>query len=247
MTVDAAILDTELYAPLPRGLRQAWAEGRRPGVRILQTPGSLVRVRDTGGGTGGPTVVLVSDAPHTVESYDGLFAELGPHVRLIVLEPPGFGFSWASDPAGLSFTGATAAIVDALGQLEVTAAVLGGACVYGFLALAVAAIDPSLARSLLLAQTPSWEASVRWGRDTLDPRGQLSVPWQGQVGWRMVREDAAQSWYRPRRTAIALATNRTGDPASRGVLRLGLPSPELVDRECHWSVAGGPAGDSAVG
>ena len=195
MTTDPAILDTELYAPLPRELRQTWAEASRPGVRILQTPGSLVRVRDTGAGTGGPTAVLVSDAPHTVESYDDLFAERGPQVRLIVLEPPGFGFSWASDPAALSFTGATAAIVDALGQLEVTAAVLGGACVYGFLALAAAAIDPSLARSLLLAQTPTWEASVRWGRDTLDPRGQLAAPWQGQVGWRMAREDATQSWY----------------------------------------------------
>ena len=98
MTVDAAILDTELYAPLPREVRQAWAEASRPGVRILQTPGSLVRVRDTGAGSNGPTVVLVSDAPHTVESYDDLFAELGPQVRLIVLEPPGFGFSWAITP-----------------------------------------------------------------------------------------------------------------------------------------------------
>lgn len=189
-----AVLDTELYAPRPRDTWAAWATGTRPGVRLLETPGSLVRVRDTGGP--GPAVVLLTDAPHSVESYDDMVAELGPTVRLVVLEPPGFGFSWATDPSALGFAGATACVVDALRQLQVGGAVLGGSCVYGFLAVAAVAADPSLAGGLLLAQTPSWTAADHWGRGVLDPRGRLSEPWTGQVGWRMTRETAAEGWYR---------------------------------------------------
>jgi len=189
--VEPQVLDTELYAPLLAGLRQRWAVGSRPGVRLLHSPGCLIRVRDTGGD--GPAVVLLTDAPHTVESYDELVAALTPRVRLVVLEPPGFGFSWASDPSSLGFPGATAAVLDALHQLQVTDAVLGGACVYGFLALAAAAADPSLARAVLLAQTPSWAASVHWGRNVLDPRGGLATPWLGQVGWRQNQRAALDS------------------------------------------------------
>jgi pimeloyl-ACP methyl ester carboxylesterase len=191
--MDPAVLDTEVFAPVPRLARHVWAEASRPGVRVLRTPRTLIRVRDTGGP--GPTAVLITDAPHTVEAYDDVAAAL-TGVRLVVLEPPGFGFSWATDPAALAFPGAVAAVVDALRQLEISDAVLGGACVYGFLALAASNAEPGLARALLLAQTPSWEAGVRWGRAVLDPQGRLSVPWEGQVGWRLVREQAADGWYR---------------------------------------------------
>jgi pimeloyl-ACP methyl ester carboxylesterase len=192
--VQPAVLDTELYAPRPRDSWAGWATASRPGVRLLETPGSLVRVRDTGGS--GPALVLLTDAPHTVESYDDLVAELAPAARLVVLEPPGFGFSWATDPAALGLPGATASVVDALHQLGISGAVLGGACVYGFLALAAAAVDPALAGGLLLAQTPSWTASDHWGRGVLDPQGQLAAPWTGQVGWRVTRGSATESWYR---------------------------------------------------
>jgi len=192
--VQPAVLDTELYAPRPRDTWAGWATGSRPGVRLLETPGSLVRVRDTGGS--GPVLVLLTDAPHTVESYDALVAELSPAARLVVLEPPGFGFSWATDPAALGFAGATACVVDALQQLGISGAVLGGSCVYGFLALAAATADPSLAGGVLLAQTPSWTASDHWGRGVLDPQGQLSAPWTGQVGWRLARRAATDGWYR---------------------------------------------------
>lgn len=87
--MDPGVLDTELYAPLPRAMRHAWAESSRPGVRVSSTPGSLVRVRDTGGD--GPTAVLLTDAPHTVESYDDLIAELAPQLRVVVLEHPASG------------------------------------------------------------------------------------------------------------------------------------------------------------
>lgn len=193
--MDPAVLDTELYAPLPRPARDAWAVASRPGVRVLSTPGSLVRVRDTGV-RGGGTVVLLTDAPHTVESYDDLVTELAQELRLVVVEPPGFGFSWAQAPGALAFAGATASIVDALRQLGVRDAVLGGACVYGFLALAAAATDTGLARALLLAQTPSWDASVRWGTAVLDPEGTLAAPWEGQVSWRASRDAAVDGWYR---------------------------------------------------
>lgn len=198
--MDPTVLDTEAFAPLPRETWQQHAEHSRPGVRILDTPGALVRVRDSHGEEprtpAPPTAVLFTDAPHTVECYDELLAQLAPNVRVVVVEPPGFGFSWVTDPAAFTLAGATASLVSALHQLDIGNAVLGGACVYGFLALTAAHTDPGLARALLLAQTPSWAAARRWGRDVLDPRGQLSVPWEGQARWRCNRQAMAAGWYR---------------------------------------------------
>lgn len=233
--MDSAVLDTELFAPVPRADRQAWAERSRAGVRVLETPGSLVRVRDSGGS--GPCAVLLTDAPHTVESYDQTLAEL-PDVRLVVLEPPGFGFSWATDPAALTFPGAVAAVVDALRQLEVAGAVLGGACVYGHLALAAASAEPSLARALLLAQTPSWAAGAVWGQAVLDPAGQFAVPWEGQVGWRLVREPASQRWYRY--AAGSSAPVSQWQEQARSALRAGA-SYALASQAQAWWGRGAPA------
>ncbi len=47
--VNPGVLDTELYEAVPSDLRERWAVASRPGVRLLETPGSLVRLRDTGG------------------------------------------------------------------------------------------------------------------------------------------------------------------------------------------------------
>jgi len=47
--VNPGVLDTELCASVPPHLRERWAVASRPGVRLLETPGWLVRLRDTGG------------------------------------------------------------------------------------------------------------------------------------------------------------------------------------------------------
>ncbi|MDN5914900.1 MAG: hypothetical protein L0I76_07295 [Pseudonocardia sp.] len=129
--MDPTVLDTEAFAPLPRSQWQQAAQSRA-GVQIVTTPGALIRLRDTGTASStAPTVALLTDAPHTLECYDDLVAELGPEVRTVIIEPPGFGFSWVTDPEAFSYPGATEAILAALGQLGITGAVLGGACVYG--------------------------------------------------------------------------------------------------------------------
>jgi len=191
--VEPRVLDSELYAPLPAGLRQRWAVGSRLGVRLPQTPGCLIRVRDTGGDV--PAVVLLTDAPHTVESYEELVAALTPRVRLVVLEPPGFGFSWASDPSSLGFPGATPPCWTRCTNCR-TGAVLGGACVYGFLVLAAAAADPSLARAVLLAQTPSLGGVGALGTKRARPARGWPHPGWRQVGWRQNQRAALDSWYR---------------------------------------------------
>lgn len=94
---------------------------------------------------------------------------------------PSRGDAEHHDPAPRRRRGATQAVLDALDQRGVSDAVLGGACVYGHLALGVAAAAPGRARGLLLAQPPTWEAGRRWGRDVLDPDGQLATPWEGQA------------------------------------------------------------------
>jgi len=192
--VEPRVLDSELYAPLPAGLRQRWAVGSRLGVRLPHTPGCLIRVRDTGGDV--PAVVLLTDAPHTVESYEELVAALTPRVRLVVLEPPGFGFSWASDPSSLGFPGATAAVLDALHQLQDRRRARRGLRVRlsrpgggrrGPVAgpRGAARADPFLGRRRCT------------GDETCSTRaGGWPHPGWRQVGWRQNQRAALDSWYR---------------------------------------------------
>lgn len=243
------MLDTELYAPLPAGLRQRWAVGSRPGVRLLHTPGCLIRVRDTGGD--GPAVVLLTDAPHTVESYDELVAALTPRVRLVVLEPPGFGFSWANDPSSLGFPGG-------YGRRAGRAAPTAG--------------DRRRARRGLRVRLP------RPGRGrrgpVAGPRGAARAdPFLGGVGalgtkrarpargaghtlagsGRLAPEPSGspgQLVPLRRRAGCAsgtLAADRPRRAGCRRVLRAGVAEPDLVGRRCQPTPARGPAGRGPVG
>lgn len=190
----AGVLDTLIFAPFPAEQLQARALDGDAQLRLIKTTDAFVRVRTVGTG---PEVVLLSDAPSTVEHFDGVLETLAPRRRVHIIEIPGFGFSWATNPAALTFDGAVAAVAEALTDILQGPAIIGGTCVQAHVALQVAATLPDLCRGLLLAQATGWEATKTWAAQAIDPTGQLAQPWQGQVLWRAVKERAAiDGWYR---------------------------------------------------
>lgn len=193
-TNPAGVLDTLLFAPFRRDELEVRALNGSSDIRLLETPDAFVRVRTAGSG---PEVVLLSDAPNTVEHFDGVLETLSQHRRIHVVEIPGFGFSWAKNPAALTVEGAVAAVAEVLPNIVQGAAVLGGTCVQAHVAMQVAATVPGLCRGLLLVQATDWDGTRSWAAQAVDPGGRLARQWQGQVLWREVGERAAaDSWYR---------------------------------------------------
>lgn len=196
--MDPSVLDTLAFAPAPVEQIRSAAIASRPGIRLVDTPTSWLRVRVVEPVVlRGATVVCFPDGPNTLEHYDelaGLLADAGH--RVAVLEIPGFGFSWATSPEALTFQGTVDATVFALDQLALGPAILAGVCVQAHVALRAAVQRPDLAAGLLLAQCTGWKATTRWGGEVLDSRGALREPWAGQARWRLGRERlAVDGWY----------------------------------------------------
>lgn len=192
--LDPAVLDTAPFAGATLAEANAWALASRPGMEIVATSTGQIRVRVAG--EGAATVVLLPDGPHTIEQLDPLVDLLvADGYRVVALEIPGFGFSWASDPSALHFDGTVAACAEALDALGHAPYVLTGVCVQAYVALALAGRRPDLCEALLLGQATDWPAEQRWA-DVLDPAHALREPWTGQAGWRLSREPmSVDVWY----------------------------------------------------
>ncbi|WP_063820816.1 alpha/beta fold hydrolase [Frankia sp. QA3] len=182
-------IDERFARPLRRGLP---ASARTPGVRVVEAAGALLRVRDVGHGR---TLVFVADPPVTVEAYSEVISRLAGRHRVVVLEPPGFGFS--TPPAGFdgSFA-ATARVVEAF------LAGLGGApmglvfpCAFGYLGLDIATRRPDLVDRLVLTQAPGWAQQIAW-RNTVARRSPLRLPGVGQLLLRPCAPLVARRWLR---------------------------------------------------
>jgi pimeloyl-ACP methyl ester carboxylesterase len=189
-----AVLETLAFAPFPVTDLPRLARVDLPGVRLVETASSYVRVRSAGHGR---DAVVLSDGPNTVEHYDEVLDLLGRDMRIHVVEIPGFGFSWAKDPGALTLEGTVAAVCDALADVIDGPAVVAGLCVQAHVALLLAARFPHLCEGLVLAQATGWRQTRDWVSQVIDPGGVLSEPWQGQIAWRATRERAAvDHWYR---------------------------------------------------
>jgi hypothetical protein len=45
----------------------------------------------------GPTLILLTDSPNTIEQYDPVFKRFANPLSVAAIEIPGFGFSYAAD------------------------------------------------------------------------------------------------------------------------------------------------------
>ena len=191
---DPGWLDTIAFAGASRAEIEAFALATRPTLRWFEHPTCLVRMRVPDKVGGKPVAVFLPDGPASIESYDALIAALSEAYDVVVIEIPGFGFSWPLTPDALTFDGTVAATAAALASLALPPAVVIGPCVQGLVALALARRHPDLVRALVVAQTGDWAAAVAWG-PALDPRGALNVPFAGQIGFRLNREKGAVDWW----------------------------------------------------
>ena len=144
-------------------------------------------------GGSGPTVVVATDPPNSLEHHAEQLARLSRHRRVLCLELPGFGGS--TPPSGFDFSPAsTAALLIALLERE-GPAVLSFSCVAGLAAVEAAGRRPDLVRGMVLAQVPSLSAARAWAK-RLDTQGLLRTPFLGQTLVRAARAPLARSWYR---------------------------------------------------
>ncbi|MDC0708310.1 alpha/beta hydrolase [Stigmatella sp. ncwal1] len=188
------------------GIKAGWAASTRPGVAFHELPQATLRVRT--GGTrkaGEPTVVMVCDPPNVIEHFDAVFEMLSPHHRVVVFEPPGFGFSSPRASFRFTFDEYRASIEDLLRKLDEGPYVLAFTCVWAHIALQIAAKDPGQVAKLMLWQSPSWDQQVNWARE-VDKKKLISRPVLGQLATAMKPEKIGLGWYR-----ASLAKNRYSD------------------------------------
>lgn len=187
-------------------IKKGWAACSRTGIAFLDTPQATLRVRVAGERKPGwPTVVMVCDPPNVVEHFDGLCDLIRPHGRLIVFEPPGFGFSCPERSFRFTFNEYLACIEHLLRSFDEGPYVLAFTCVWAHIALQIAARDPALVAKLLLWQCPSWQQQVAWARG-VDTNQMLSRPIVGQLTMARSPEKIGLSWYK-----FAMAKNRYPD------------------------------------
>jgi pimeloyl-ACP methyl ester carboxylesterase len=183
--------------------RRARRPPSHPGTRLWDVSGSILRVRVAG--ERGPSLVIVPDPPNVIEHYDGLIELLAPHVRVVCVEAPGFGFSVPARDFDYGLARQTAVLAELLTRLGQGPYVLALPCFAGLLAVKLALEKPGLISGLVLVQTPSWEEEMRWVR-RVDARRVLQRPWIGQLMMGFGKRSVARGWYRA-------ALPRDADPA----------------------------------
>lgn len=182
------------------GLDSRWHErfpGARPpngdGVHFLELRHATVRVRVMGEGS--RTIIIAPDPPNTIEHYAALMPRLARHFRVIVFEPPGFGFSVPRAHFGFTLDELAELVIELIERMEARRVVLSFACVAAFAALLVARRRPELVERLLLLQAPSAESLREWTRqeDFLDI---IKTPGVGQLALALGKRVVARQWYR---------------------------------------------------
>ncbi len=167
------------------------AQGALP-VRWLELPAGRVRVWDSGGDK--PCVLLAPDGPNVLEHYQTLVALLAPHLRVVVFDMPGFGFSVPSADYNHSLDHGAQVMLDVMDRLGVGRATLAMSCANGFYAMRAAQKAPERVNGLFLSQTPSLAAMHRWTERVVP--WPITVPVLGQLLGLAFKQKMASGWYR---------------------------------------------------
>ncbi len=163
----AGLVDTVLPTLRSTSVLHGVASKSRSNIRFMDMGTTWIRYCITG--DRGPTIVLNTDPPSTIESYDQTIDQLSRYFRVITFEVPGFGFSF---PKKLNFQFDFESITRTLSQfliaLDLGPYILSLPCVLGFSAIKIANIYPDLVSHIVLNQVPSWQGVLDWrtGRDS---------------------------------------------------------------------------------
>ncbi len=139
------------------------------------------------------TVVLIPDAPNTLDHYDEVFLQLtAAGYRVLGLEMPGLGRSVASRRFDYSLRAGADWISSVLDHQRVDRAVVATAGINGLWAAEAATIDGRI-EGLVLAQTLDLETIRDWGRANI--RWPLRLPLIGDLILWAQQDQAARIWY----------------------------------------------------
>lgn len=188
----ASLLDTHPLSPVQSARLSKWGGISRPGVRYVETDAIHFRIRE--GGTGDLPVVFFADGPNTLEHHDPIFDRLTRWTRVILIDPPGFGFSAPKpnfDFTLEAFTDGYAELLSSLGGPFV----LCPTCTNVYPSAQIAARRPELVSHLILMQALGWEQEKIWTGKIVDPAGDLARPFLGQEISYKMRASAPKTWY----------------------------------------------------
>jgi len=161
--------------------------------KFLKLSNGIVRVYITGKGS--QSVLMCPDGPCGIEHYEDIIKILRPHYRLVIFEPPGFGYSKVSFSYRHSLDDGISVIKEILEQTNTPSAILALPCVAGFISLAFAMRYPNKTDGLLAIQTPSWQDYLKWV-NTIDPMRLARTPVVGQSAFWLISPFIQKKWYR---------------------------------------------------
>jgi pimeloyl-ACP methyl ester carboxylesterase len=164
----------------------------RQDIRYLRLPESLIRYRIAG--TGPKTIVFAVDPPVMLEQYDGLIQYLQNSFRVIVFEPPGFGFSFPKTGYHFDFTFTNNLIAKFLNRLGYAPYILAFPCGVAYGAIDIAARFTELVSGVILIQAPSWSEQIKW-KHSRDKKSILSKPIVGQLAMHVLKRRRAPKWF----------------------------------------------------
>jgi len=167
------------------------ASTSRDGIKFMNLGASHIRYRVVGNGR--QTLVFETDPPIVIEHYDELIHILKDEYRLVIFEPPGFGFSLPGMALDYSFESMVCLIEQFLSRLSLGPYLLVAPCVTAFGALAVAQKRPDLISHLILSQAPSWEQMLSW-KLKRDSKGMLSKPVFSQLLLQLLKRKRTPNW-----------------------------------------------------
>ncbi|OGB22661.1 MAG: alpha/beta hydrolase [Burkholderiales bacterium RIFCSPLOWO2_02_FULL_57_36] len=201
--IDATWIDSMRLHDRTGKIATGWAAHTRPDVRFVEVERAIIRARVAGVASAGkPTVVIVCDPPSVLEHFDQLIALLEPHARVVVFEPPGFGFSCPKRNFRFTFDEYLHSIEQLLDALDEGPYLLAFSCVWAHIALQIATRTPDKVAKLMLWQCPSWEQQVDWAK-FVSFKGILTRPVLGQAVMAWATNRMGFMWYKN-----AMAKNR---------------------------------------
>ena len=164
----------------------------RDGIQFMEMGHCLIRYRVVGSGS--KTLVFETDPPVVIEHYDELVSLLKNDYRLVIFEPPGFGFSVPSMTLDYGFKSVVNITEQFLDRLGLGPYVFNAPCVLGYGALGLAQKRPDLIERLVLMQVPSWQEMLKW-KQGRDPQGILAKPVLGQLLLQMLKRKRTPQWF----------------------------------------------------
>jgi pimeloyl-ACP methyl ester carboxylesterase len=162
-------------------------------VREMELTHSYIRYRVEGEGAGKRTIVFATDPPIVLEQYDELIALLKHDFRVVVLELPGFGYSFPKLNMSFKFEPFNQMLYEFLQKLDCGPYILAFPCITAFSAIWLANRYPELVSALVLMQAPTWQGAMAW-KHGRDPQHILSTPIVGQVVLQLLKRKRAPAW-----------------------------------------------------